>query len=117
MKRQDLYKGCQICSDSELFASDSHGEVSAKRSPQLEADGVGCSAVKDSDTQSVFEPAKEQFDLPAVSIKLGYDGGADLQLIGPEGQTAGVLEVVNADATQKTGPMLRSSGAVKSLSE
>lgn len=85
MKRQDLEKGRQICSDAELLAGDRHGEVSAKRSPHLETDGVGCSAVKDTDTQAVFEPAKEQFDLPAVSIKLGYDGGADLPLIGPEG--------------------------------
>jgi len=91
MKRKDLDEGRQICSDAELLASDRHGEVNAKRSPQLEADGVGCSAVKDTDAQAVFEPAKEQFDLPAMPIKLGYDCGADFPLIGPEGQAAGVL--------------------------
>jgi hypothetical protein len=88
IKRQDLDKGRQICSDAELLAGDRHGEVSAKRSSQLEPDGVGCSAVKDSDTQAVFEPAIEQFDLPAVPIQFGDDGGAGLPLIGPECQLA-----------------------------
>ena len=67
MKRQDLDKGRQICSDAELLAGDRHGEIGAKRSPQLESNGVGCRAIKYSDTQAVLEPAKEQFDLSAVT--------------------------------------------------
>lgn len=113
MKRQDLDKGRQICSDAELLASDGHGQVGADRGPQLEADRVGYSAVKDTDTHAVFEPAKEQLDLPAVTIKLGYDGGADFPLIGPECEAAGVLEVVGADATQKSGPVFGCIGAVE----
>ena len=80
MKRQDLNKGGQICSDAELLAGDRHSEISAKRSPQLEADGVGCSAIKYPDTQAVLEPAKEQFDVPALAIQLGYGCGADRPL-------------------------------------
>ena len=114
MKRQDLDEGRQICSDAELLASDRHGQVGAKRSPQLESDRVGCSAVKDTNTQAVFEPAKEQFDLPTPTIKLGDDGRADFPLIGPEGQAAGMLKVVEADATQPSGPMLGRIGAVES---
>lgn len=112
MKRQDLDKGRQICSDAELLAGDRHGEVRAKRSLQLEPDGVGCSAVKDSDTQAVFEPAKERFDLPAVPIQFGDDGGAGLRLHVLECQAAGVLKVIEADAAQKSGPVFGGIGSV-----
>ena len=74
MKRQDLDKGRQICSDAELLAGDRHGEISAKRSPQLEPDGVGCRTIKYPDPQAVLEPAKEQFDLPAVTSQTKGSG-------------------------------------------
>ena len=114
MKRQDLDKGRQICSDAELLAGDRHGEISAKRSPQLESDCVGCRAIKYPNPQAVFEPAKEQFDLPAVTIQLGDDSGVDCPLIGPKSQTAGVLKIVEADAAQKSGPVLGCVSAVES---
>ena len=114
MKRQDLDKGRQICSDAELLAGDRHGEISAKRSPQLEPDGVGCRTIKYPDPQAVLEPAKEQFDLPAVMIQLGDDSGVARPLIGPKSQTAGVLKIVEADAAQKSGPVLGGFSAVES---
>lgn len=113
MKRQDLNKSRQICSDTELLASDGHGQVGANRSPQLEADRVGCSAIKAANTQSVLEPPKKQFDLPTVTIKLGDNVSADVPLIGPEGEAAGVLKIVEADAAQQAGPVLWGIGAIE----
>lgn len=77
MKRQDLDKRRQICSEAELFTSDGQSEVGAEGGPQLQAHRVGDGAVKSVDAQTVFEPAKEQLDLPAVTIQLGDDGGPD----------------------------------------
>lgn len=114
MKQRNLDKRCQISGDAELLAGDRNGEVSAKRSPQLESDGDGCRAIKGPDPQAVFELAKEQFDLSAVTILLSQGGGADRPLIGPKNQPAGVLEIVEADAAQKSGPVLGGIGAVES---
>jgi hypothetical protein len=97
MKRQDLDKGRQICSDAELLAGDRHGEISAKRSPQLEPDGVGCRTIKYPDPQAVLEPAKEQFDLPAVTIQLGDDS------VSPAGLNAATMGGVKCSHPEWVG--------------
>ena len=61
-----------------LFFEDGHQDVHADRHPHLCFHGVLGSAVEGADMQMLFDPAKEQFDLPAgaVGVGLGEAGGA-----------------------------------------
>ena len=114
MKRQNLDEGGQIRSDAELLTGDGHGEISADRRPQLETNRIGGGAIKGTNPKLVLEPAKEQFDLPTIPIQSGDGASTERPLIGPEGEAACVINVVNTDATQQSRPMLWSVAAVES---
>ena len=68
MKRQDLDKGRQICSDVMSTPSQCAREVCADGAPDLNADRVWRGAIEGAKAQVLFDPAEEQFDRPAALV-------------------------------------------------
>jgi hypothetical protein len=87
------------------LAGDRGAQVGDDRGPRLHPDR-GRGAVEGEQAQVLFDPAKEQLDLPALPIELGDDAGRQLPLIGPESEMSAVFHVEEADATHRLGPML-----------
>jgi len=80
----------------------------------LQAHRVLAGAIKGLYPQAVLEPAKEQLDLPALAVGVGDDYRRYIPEIGPQDQPTGVRGIVEGDAPQITGPILRHIRAVES---
>jgi len=63
------------------------------------------------DAQVLFDPAKEQFDLPTYPIELGDGQGKQGKIVGQEGQPQVLLGIVVGDAAQQIGIALRRADA------
>ena len=57
---------------------DGHQDIDAERNPDLGFYGVIAGAVKRFDPQVLFDPAEEQFDLPALGVERGDGRGGQL---------------------------------------
>ena len=60
-------------------------------------DGVGAGAYKCLDTQVLFDPLEEQFDLPAAFIKLGNVARWQIKMVGQKRDVAGLLDKVELE--------------------
>ena len=105
MQGKNLDEGRQICSQSELLAGDRYSEIDTNRGPKRHAYGVRRGAIKCANAQALLHPAEEQFDLPALPIKLRNRRGFQRPMIGPKGQAHGVLVIEDADAAPQVRPM------------
>ena len=73
-------------------------DVGRQGDPHLGLYGVLGSAVESFDPQMLFDPAKEQFHLPARAIELGNDQGREEKVVGEknQGQVSSRVDVVNS---------------------
>lgn len=67
---EDLKNFMQTWLQSMGFLEDRDQEVSTDGRPDLDANGIGRSAHECTDPQVLFDPTKEQFDLPAGFVNL-----------------------------------------------
>ena len=76
---------------------DGHQEVGADRRPDLDAHGVVGGADERADAQVLFDPAKEQFDLPTRLVELGDFEGRQREVVGQENERVlvGGIDVTN----------------------
>ena len=75
-------------------------EVGANRRPDLTTDGVLAAAIKAAEAQVLFDPFKEQFDLPALAIEFGNHCGRQIHLVGEQDQVHLIFDVINPNAAQ-----------------
>ena len=76
-------------------------QIGAHGSPDLNAHGVGRIADKMMDAEVLFDPAEEQFDLPAGAIQLGDLEGRGGEQIGEKDQRARVGGIAVTDPAQR----------------
>ena len=68
-------------------------------------------AVESPDTQMLFDPAEEQFDLPAGAVELRDDQGRELKIVGEKDQAQVFLGVEVVNAPQGRGIATRTLGS------
>ena len=78
-------------------------DVNGEGDPHLNLDSVLRGAVKSLDAQVLFDPAEEQFHLPALTIELGDGQGGQEKIVGEEYQLQILLgvEIVRCDAAER----------------
>ena len=97
---EDLKNFVERSVAAEPFFEDGHQCIDAHRYPQLGTHGIGTGAVKDFDSQMLFEPAKEQFDLPALLVQLRHRQRWQCKMIGQKHQRTSVCRVVKSHSPQ-----------------
>ncbi len=115
MNRENVDEGRRVGGDSEFFAGDRDGEIDADRRPELNPHGVWGGAEEGTDAQALLHPAEEELDLPALAVELRDGGGWQRPLIGPEGQTHGLLQIVDAHSSHQIGPAAGASHPLKRM--
>jgi len=68
----------------EFFLHDSNQHIHRQGDPDLGEDRVFGGSVERFDSQVLFEPAEEEFHLPAAAIEVGYRNGRDCEVVGQE---------------------------------
>ena len=81
--------------------------IDADRGPDLSLHRVGARAVEGFDSQVLFDPFEEQFDLPSAFVQLSNRQGRQREVVGQEHEAAVVFEVHEADAAQRIGIRVR----------
>lgn len=109
---QNLEDFVECGGGAEPFFEQRQQGIDAHRHPQLRAQGIGAGAIKYLDAQVLFEPAKEQFNLPALLVELGHRQRRQAKVIGQKHQRTLLLRVVEAHPPQFVGIVL---GGVKCL--
>lgn len=80
-----------------------HHEVNADGDPDLGLHGVGAGTIKGFDSQVLFDPFEEQFDMPSALVDGGDRQGRQFELIGQEGQRLTGLWIDVSDSSQFGG--------------
>ncbi len=83
-----------------LLFDDSNQNVTRYCAPDLGLDGVFAVAQKLLDTQMLFDPFEEQFDLPAVLAERCNSQGWQYKIVGQKYQSPAALGVFESDAPQ-----------------
>ena len=82
---------------------DRHQHIDRHRDPDLSDDRVLGGAEEGLDPKVLFDPAEEQFDLPAAAIELSQGQSGKQKIVGQEGQTFGGFRVHEFDQAQLLG--------------
>jgi len=94
-----------------LLFGDGYQNVSRQGDPHLRLHGILGGTVKSLDAEMLFDPAKEQFHLPAHPIELGDNQGKQRKIVGQESEPGLFLGVEVHDAAQGVGIALRRADA------
>src|SRR5208282_6093364 len=108
---QNLQDFVQAEVEAELLFEDGHQDVDADCHPHLRLHGVLGVAVEGSDMQMLFDPAKEQLDLPARAVELRDEQGRQVKIVGEKDQAQVLLGVEIVDAPQGGGIAARTLGS------
>lgn len=83
-----------------FFLHDSDQHIHGESDPDLGEDRIfGCS-VERLDSQVLFEPAEEEFHLPAATIQFGHGNGGNREVVGQEGKAFARFRIDELDQTQ-----------------
>lgn len=100
---QNLQKSVEREFQRQSFLDDGDESVDRDGHPDLCPHGVfGCS-IERLDPQILFDPAEEQFDLPAKLIDFGDRQGGLKKVVCQEGQSAVVFPIIEPDPTEMFG--------------
>src|SRR5882762_7246927 len=80
--------------------SDGDEQVGAERGPDLHAYSVRIGAEESAQAQVLFDPTKEQLDLPAVFVDRGDGQRVEFEVIGEENQSQTGLWIDKTDTSQ-----------------
>ena len=95
---QDLQDFGQTAVDSQFLLHDRYQHVDAQGNPDLRLDCVDRCAVEGLDSQVLFDPLEEQFDLPSLVVQLGDHQCRQREVVGQEDESLARLGVDVADA-------------------
>lgn len=87
----------------QLFFDNGHQHVHRHGHPSLRLHGALGSAVESLDAQVLFDPAKEQFHLPAGPIQSGDGQSGEKKIVGEESEPHIFLGAEMTDAPQGGG--------------
>ena len=96
--------------EAKSLFEDSHQDIHADRHPDLRLHGILAGAVESADMQMLFDPAKEQLDLPAGAVELGDEQGRQMKIVGEKDQSQVFFGVEVLDAAQGCGIATRTLG-------
>jgi len=85
------------------FLDDGHQNVDAHCYEDLCLDRIFARSEKGLDPQMLFDPAKEQFDLPAAFVELGDGQSRDHMVVGQETQSFFRIGIDKVNQTQLVG--------------
>ena len=94
---QDLQYSAQTFVDSMNLIETGHHEVNAQGDPDLGAHGVLCGAEEGFDSEVLFDPFEEQFDLPTAFVNGCNGSGGQFKVIGEKDQPLAGLRIDIAD--------------------
>jgi hypothetical protein len=97
---QKLERSGQCSRQGQLLVADGHHQVNGHRNPNLCLHRVGDRAVGGHEAQVTFDPAKEQFDLPAQPVNPGCVQRRDFEMIGQDAPVASVYTAAGEKATR-----------------
>jgi hypothetical protein len=81
-----------------VFFDNSYQDINTDGDPDLSFDGVLRNSEKGFDTQVLFDPLEEEFDLPAALIESGNLSRGQQEIVGQKNQTVRVLKIPITDA-------------------
>lgn len=84
----------------ELFLHDCNQHIHRQRDPDLGKDCVFGGTVERFDSQMLFEPAEEEFHLPAAAIQFGYSNGRNREIVGQEDKAPARFRIDELDQAQ-----------------
>src|SRR2546423_14587418 len=79
---EDLQDFGEAAIDVQFFFYDGGEHVHANRNPHLSFHRIGAGAIESFDSQVLFDPPEEQFDLPAALIEAGNCKRRQLEMVG-----------------------------------
>lgn len=85
------------------FLDDGHQNVDAHCYEDLCLDRIFARSEKGLDPQMLFDPAKEQFDLPAAFVELRDGQSRDHMVVGQETQSFSRIGIDKVNQTQLVG--------------
>jgi hypothetical protein len=83
-----------------LLFQDSDKEIDTNSDPYLSFHGVRRCSVKPFDTQVLFDPLEEEFDLPSTAIQFGYCDCRQREIVGKENHSSSCFQVQKADSSE-----------------
>jgi len=86
--------------------NDSHDEVGAQRDPDLSADCVWSCSEEAFDSQVLFDPAEEEFDLPSHFVEPGDGRRRQVKMVAQQDEIAARIGVKDPHPTQRPGKEL-----------
>jgi hypothetical protein len=103
MDAQNLQSSVDGTGKIELLVKDGDEQVNARGNPDLGSHVMGRGAVAALDAQMLFEPAKEQFDVPAQAVEAGHEPDGYLQVVGQKNKITSVFPVEETDPAKGRG--------------
>lgn len=119
---QNLQYSAQIFVDSMNLIETGHHEVNAQGDPDLGAHGVLCGAEESFNSEVLFDPFEEQFDLPTAFVYGCDRQGGQFEVIGEKDQPLDGFRIDMADTPKRFGiimfslPSAQADGLVASQS-
>jgi len=88
MNTQKQEGSVQASRQAQLLVEDGHHQVNGHSNPDLRLHRIGTRPVVMLDSQMAFDPAEEQFDLPAQPVEFCHTQRRDFEMVGQEDQIA-----------------------------
>src|SRR6202035_1503386 len=94
---------------SAVARGDAQQQVGDQGGEDLGADGVFGTAEEGADFEMLLDPAKQQFDLPALAVERGDLAGRPAQVVGQQGEQTAILSAQDdpAQSDGQAGALLR----------
>ena len=89
--------------DAVLLFGDRHQKVGAYCRPHLAVNRITRPTKKVADTQVLFDPFEEQFNLPPVFVEIADEFRLYLEIIGQENKGTTLLNIATANAPLLVG--------------
>ena len=89
--------------DVETLFDDGDKHVDGNRDPDLSLQSVGSGSVKRFDAEMLFDPLKEQLDLPSASVKLGHGERWQSEIVGQEDEAFVAISIQKMNTAEFFG--------------
>lgn len=98
----------------QFFLDDGHQDIDAHGYPNLCLHRIFRGSKKRLDSQMLFDPLKEQLDLPATLVQSGNRQCVQHKIVGQEHQTLACVLIHILDTSKRLGIFLSSFGSCES---
>ena len=109
---EDLQNFVEAAVNPQFLFHNGHKDIHADGNPDLGFHRVVAGAVKGFDSQMLFDPFEEQFDLPAALVEPGDRERWEGEVVRQEHEAALVFGIVEDDAAERIGIQPRRLGSL-----